>query len=131
MRALVTGISGFVGGHLTEHLVASGDIVVGISASGRGRLIFRICSKQRIERFDLVKESAASFADLVRRKQPEVIYHLAAQSNPQASVDDPRGRGRSISGGALTCSRRSGSPVKNLVSSSSARVSATAIRPWI
>ena len=35
MRALVTGISGFVGGHLTEHLVAEGDIVVGLSASGR------------------------------------------------------------------------------------------------
>ena len=35
MRALVTGASGFVGGHLCEHLTATGDLVVGISASGR------------------------------------------------------------------------------------------------
>ncbi len=27
----------------------------------------------------------------MRRKQPEVIYHLAAQSNPQGSLTDPRG----------------------------------------
>ncbi len=30
MRALVTGVSGFVGGHLCEHLVEQGDQVVGI-----------------------------------------------------------------------------------------------------
>ena len=30
MRALVTGISGFVGGHLAEHLVEEGDLVVGL-----------------------------------------------------------------------------------------------------
>ena len=35
MRAVVTGVSGFVGGHLAEHLVAEGDLVVGLSASGR------------------------------------------------------------------------------------------------
>ena len=35
MRTLVTGISGFVGGHLAEHLLASGDAVVGLSSSGR------------------------------------------------------------------------------------------------
>ena len=34
MRALVTGVSGFVGGHLAEHLVAEGDLVVGIFGLG-------------------------------------------------------------------------------------------------
>ena len=88
MRALVTGISGFVGGHLTEHLVAEGDIVVGLSASGRWPAeLAHLGQQARIERFDLVHESVAQFAEIIRRKQPEVIYHLAAQSNPQASLD--------------------------------------------
>ena len=37
-----------------------------------------------------MQQSEADLADLVRRKQPEVIYHLAAQSNPQASLSDSR-----------------------------------------
>jgi len=34
MKALLTGITGFVGGHLTRHLLASGDEVVGVSQNG-------------------------------------------------------------------------------------------------
>ncbi len=91
MRALVTGISGFVGGHLTEHLVAEGDIVVGLSASGKWPAELAPLKQQaRIERFDLVQDEVTTLADIVRRKQPEVIYHLAAQSNPQGSLADPR-----------------------------------------
>jgi GDP-4-dehydro-6-deoxy-D-mannose reductase len=92
MRALVTGVSGFVGGHLAEHLVAQGDLVVGLSASGRwpGELA-HLGRTVRIEPFDLVARDEAELAELVRRKQPEVIYHLAAQSNPQGSLSDPRG----------------------------------------
>jgi GDP-4-dehydro-6-deoxy-D-mannose reductase len=91
MRALLTGISGFVGGHLTEHLVAEGDIVVGLSASGRWPAELAHLGKcARIERFNLVEESETKLAEIIRRKQPEVIYHLAAQSNPQASLADPR-----------------------------------------
>jgi GDP-4-dehydro-6-deoxy-D-mannose reductase len=92
MRALVTGISGFVGGHLTEHLIAEGDLVVGLSASGRWPLELEHVGKcARIERLDLVDHAEADFADFLKRKQPEVIYHLAAQSNPQESLRDPRG----------------------------------------
>jgi GDP-4-dehydro-6-deoxy-D-mannose reductase len=102
MRALVTGVSGFVGGHLCEHLVAEGDQVVGLSASGKwppdaahlGRSV-------RIERLDLIEAGEDELADVLRRKQPEVIYHLAAQSNPQQSVADPRGTWALNLGGAL------------------------------
>ena len=34
MRVLITGVTGFVGGHLAEHLLASGDEVVGLSQLG-------------------------------------------------------------------------------------------------
>jgi GDP-4-dehydro-6-deoxy-D-mannose reductase len=91
MRALLTGISGFVGGHLTEHLVAEGDLVVGLCTSGRWPAdLAHLARQARIEPFDILEDGEAKLADLIRRKQPEVIYHLAAQSNPQASLADPR-----------------------------------------
>jgi GDP-4-dehydro-6-deoxy-D-mannose reductase len=102
MRAVVTGISGFVGGHLAEHLVAEGDLVVGLSASGRWPAELAHLGKlMRIERFNLVEQSEAELADLLRRKQPEAIYHLAAQSNPQGSLDNPRGTWSLNLGGSL------------------------------
>ena len=102
MRALVTGVSGFVGGHLAEHLVAEGDIVVGLSASGHWPVdLAHLGRSVRIERFDLVEQSESNLADLLRRKQPEVIYHLAAQSNPQESLVDPRGTWSVNLGGSL------------------------------
>ena len=103
MRALVTGVTGFVGGHLAEHLTAEGDLVVGLSASGRwpkGREA--IGRAVRIEPFDLTSGDGAALADLIARKQPEAIYHLAAQANPQASVADPRGTWALNLGGTLT-----------------------------
>lgn len=102
MRALVTGISGFVGGHLCEHLTASGDLVVGISKSGRWTAgLEHLGRSARIERYDLLEIDEADFAEMLRRKQPEVIYHLAAQSNPQKSTADPRGTWALNLGGAL------------------------------
>jgi GDP-4-dehydro-6-deoxy-D-mannose reductase len=102
MRALVTGISGFVGGHLAEHLVAEGDLVVGLSTSGRWPVeLAEVGKSVRVERFDLVEQSEVDLADLVRRKQPEVIYHLAAQSNPQGSTTDPRSTWALNLGGSL------------------------------
>jgi GDP-4-dehydro-6-deoxy-D-mannose reductase len=92
MRVLVTGITGFVGGHLAEHLIAAGDLVVGLSTSGRWPEGLAHLSRQvRIERCDLTAVAEDDLADLIARKQPEVIYHLAAQANPQASMADPRG----------------------------------------
>jgi GDP-4-dehydro-6-deoxy-D-mannose reductase len=102
MRVLVTGVSGFVGGHLAEHLIESGDLVVGLSASGRWPAELAHLARQvRIERCDLAAIDGADLADLIGRKQPEVIYHLAAQANPQASVADPRGTWALNLGGAL------------------------------
>jgi GDP-4-dehydro-6-deoxy-D-mannose reductase len=102
MRALVTGVSGFVGGHLAEHLVLEGDLVVGLSASGRwSPVLAHLANSVRIERFDLVAQADADLAELVSRKQPEVIYHLAAQSNPQGSLSDARGTWALNLGGSL------------------------------
>lgn len=102
MRTLVTGASGFVGGHLCEHLVAEGDQVVGISAGGTWPAdLAHLGRSVRIERLDLVEAGEAELSEFLGRKQPEVIYHLAAQSNPQQSVSDPRGTWALNLGGTL------------------------------
>ena len=89
-------------GILCEHLVAGGDQVVGISASGKWPPdVAHLGKSVRIERLDLVEAGEDELAELVRRKQPEVIYHLAAQSNPQQSVADPRGTWALNLGGTL------------------------------
>ncbi len=102
MRVLVTGASGFVGGHLVEHLADSGDLVVGLSASGRWPAdLAHLDRLARIEPCDLANIAADDLADLMTRKAPEAIYHLAAQANPQASLADPRGTWALNLGGAL------------------------------
>ena len=102
MRAFVTGISGFVGGHLTEHLLASGDLVVGVSTSGRFPAdLAHLAGSARVEPMDLAADDSTALADAIARKRPETIYHLAAQSNPRASFDDPRGTWALNLGGTL------------------------------
>ena len=103
MRALVTGVTGFVGGHLVEHLAAEGDQVVGLSRSGRrARDAAGLERLARVERFDLADGALANdLTALLVRKRPEAIYHLAAQANPQVSLSDPRGTWALNLGGAL------------------------------
>src|SRR5256885_1893808 len=102
MRALVTGISGFVGGHLVEHLAGEGDQVVGLSASGRWpAALAHLGRLARIEACDLADVAESDLAALIARKQPQAIYHLAAQANPQQSVADPRGTWALNLGGTL------------------------------
>jgi GDP-4-dehydro-6-deoxy-D-mannose reductase len=103
MRALVTGISGFVGGHLAEHLLESGDRVAGLSGSGRWpEGLAHLARDARIERCDLAAVAEPELSGRIARERPEAIYHLAAQANPRASVADPRGTWALNLGGTLT-----------------------------
>lgn len=77
MRAYVTGASGFVGRYLVPFLRAAGDEVLAPGADD-GTPTTDICS------FDDI--SAALHA-----ARPEVVYHLAAQSDVRHSWDDPGG----------------------------------------
>jgi GDP-4-dehydro-6-deoxy-D-mannose reductase len=103
MRALVTGISGFVGGHLAEHLLAIGDPVVGLSIAARWPdNLAHLADRVGIEACDLASVEQEAMTALIAREQPEAIYHLAAQANPQASVADPKGTWALNLGGTLT-----------------------------
>lgn len=104
MRVLITGITGFVGRHLTRHLAVAGDVITGISSSGQWPSEFK-SEMERLARLDAMdladSDCMEPLTDLIDRKQPDAIYHLAAQANPQASMDDPRGSWAVNLGGTL------------------------------
>ena len=73
MRALITGVSGFVGRHLVEHLRAMGDDVEGCDRADGS-----------VDIGDLVSVKKA-----VERVHPEVVYHLAGWSDVGGSWAAP------------------------------------------
>jgi GDP-4-dehydro-6-deoxy-D-mannose reductase len=83
VRALITGIGGFVGRHLCQHLEEQGDSVCGL-----GREVDTLDHEPvRIFHADLADREAV--VKIVREAQPDAVYHLAAQSSPAESLSDP------------------------------------------
>jgi len=74
MNALVTGITGFVGPHLAEHLRKSGDAVAGVArrADPQARFVWDLATA---DPDPTLVADLDSFA-------PDVVYHLAAASIP-------------------------------------------------
>jgi len=84
VRCLITGVSGFLGGHVAEALVSASWEVHGISRTappfleGRG-VSFHQCDVRRQDEIETVLAAV----------RPDVIYHLAAQSYPGVSWKEP------------------------------------------
>jgi len=88
LRALITGIAGFVGRHLAEHLLDQPDYEVVGSVFFPEELAHPLASKgATLERVDLTDE--AEVLRLLRDTQPDAIYHLAAQAFVPLSFDNP------------------------------------------
>lgn len=85
MKALITGITGFAGGFLAEHLLARGDDVLGCSRSGKWPG-WAGAELRRIEVLTCDFGDAAGVGERARRRiadfAPDCIYHLAALSVP-------------------------------------------------
>ncbi|HEY3060720.1 MAG TPA: GDP-mannose 4,6-dehydratase [Chloroflexota bacterium] len=84
MRALITGIGGFVGRHLLEHLRAQGDEVFGL---GRPIDCVGLPDEVRVFLADLLDRAAVE--GVVAEVRPDAVYHLAAQSSTGDSLVDP------------------------------------------
>jgi len=80
MKALITGITGFVGGHLARHLLDAGDEVLGVSQNGVWPAGFDL--PVPLVRCDLADDLEPAFAASVEAFAPDVIFHLAALSIP-------------------------------------------------
>jgi GDP-4-dehydro-6-deoxy-D-mannose reductase len=90
MRALVTGMTGFVGGYLAEHLLQAGDRVIGWSLVDEWpRELVHLAPDVPLRGMDLTKSSAEFLSGQIAVTQPDAIYHLAAWANPSTSKKNP------------------------------------------
>jgi GDP-4-dehydro-6-deoxy-D-mannose reductase len=96
MKALITGITGFAGGFLAEHLLALGDHVLGCSRRGEwpdwaGQ---DLRTQVRVLTWDVGKtEVDAQVQANLAKFSPDCIYHLAALSVPSdCGTNDPSER---------------------------------------
>jgi GDP-4-dehydro-6-deoxy-D-mannose reductase len=89
MRALITGINGFVGGHLAAQLLLSGEWQIWGLARQAELAAPELRGRVEVVVADLGRAEQAVAA--LERVQPEVIFHLAGQSNVPRSFDDPGG----------------------------------------
>lgn len=92
MRAFITGIAGFAGVHLTEHLIACGDAVAGSSLSGRWSTGPEIPEgiREMVPQmaWDISQPTTAAVQSQVADFAPDVIYHLAAISKAADCGED-------------------------------------------
>jgi GDP-4-dehydro-6-deoxy-D-mannose reductase len=79
VRSLITGITGFVGSHLAEHLLQQGDEVIG-TARWRSDTSNIDHLEGRIELVECDIRDSASIKKVIFDVRPDEIYHLAAQS---------------------------------------------------
>ena len=89
MRILITGITGFVGSHLAEHLLARGDKVYG-TMRWRSRLDNIVGIRDKLNLIETDIRDSYSMEKAMRTAMPDVIFHLAAQSFVHASFHAPQ-----------------------------------------
>jgi GDP-4-dehydro-6-deoxy-D-mannose reductase len=80
MRVLITGITGFVGSHLTEFLLERGGIEVFGIERWRSKTDNIDHLKGRLKMYECDMRDASSVRQVIAAVKPERIFHLAAQS---------------------------------------------------
>jgi len=92
MRVLITGITGFVGSHMTDYLLKNvPDVKVFATRRWRSRddNIKHFYGDDRVKFIETDLTDRGSLHGAIELSRPDVVYHFAAQSFPETSFITP------------------------------------------
>ena len=92
MKTLVTGGAGFIGSTLVDRLLAEGhsvDVIDDLSTGSLTNLAAARATADNELSFHRLDIRSPEVIDLIVRRAPDVVFHLAAQADVRVSVADP------------------------------------------
>jgi UDP-glucose 4-epimerase len=92
MRAMVTGGAGFIGSTLVDRLLAEGhavDVIDNLSTGSLANLADARGDRRHALTIHQADIRSSEVVDLIMRRRPEVVFHLAAQADVRVSVARP------------------------------------------
>ncbi len=90
-RILITGGAGFIGSHLVGKLLEKGHFVISVDnfELGKKENVAEYMDNPNFELIEMDVDNISAFSNLLKEKEIDRIYHLAANSDIQKSAQFP------------------------------------------